>query len=81
MANGRDLINEMDFRERIKTMPDRELSEFTALQVYETCTIVQSHEKRIISLETRDRRWAGIGAGIGTVFATVVYAIMNFFKG
>jgi len=81
MPNGYDLINEMNFRESIKRMADRELSEFTALRVYETCIIVQNHEKKITTLQNRDRRWAGIGAGIGAVFAGVFYAILSLFKG
>jgi len=81
MPNGYDLINEINFRESIKRMEDRELSEFTALQVYETCILVQKNDKRITTLENRDKRWAGIGAGIGAVFAVLFYAILNFFRG
>ena len=81
MSGGLDLINEMDFRSKIKTMQDRELSEFTALTVYDTCNMVSKHSKRITALENRDRRWVGIGAGIGAVFAGVFYLILNFFRG
>jgi len=81
MANGKEMINELDYRQRIKDMKPRELSEFTALQVYETCIIVQKHEKRIITLENRDRKWVGIGGGIGAVVAAIGYAIINFLQG
>lgn len=35
MSNGKELINELNYRQLIEKMPPKELSLFTALQVYE----------------------------------------------
>uniref|UniRef100_A0A6M3L1H8 Uncharacterized protein n=1 Tax=viral metagenome TaxID=1070528 RepID=A0A6M3L1H8_9ZZZZ len=81
MPNGKNLINELDYREKIKAMKPRALQEFTALRVYETCIIVERNDRRITVLEKRDRKWTGIGGGIGAIIASAIWAILNFVKG
>jgi len=78
MPNGRELINEMDYRERIKAMGERELSEFTAMQIYEACLIQKQHDKRITSLERRDRRSFGYTGGIGGVIGAALAVLVEF---
>jgi len=53
MSNGKKLINELDYRERIQAMKPRELSVFTAMQVYESRMILTEHEVRLDNIETR----------------------------
>ena len=79
MPNGRELINEMDYKERIKAMKPRALSEFTAEQVYETCIIIQSHDKRIKKLEGRDRKAFGYTGGIGGIIGAAFTFLIEFF--
>lgn len=81
MTNGKNLIDELEFRELIRGMGDRELSEFTALQTYQACILARDHDRRIKALENRDRKWVGIGSGIGAGISTLGYAILGFFKG
>jgi len=79
MPNGREIINELDYRQRIKIMGDRELSEFTAFQVYETCIIVQNHGKRIEKMESRDRKTFGYVGGIGGLIGAIIAGTIDFF--
>jgi len=79
MPNGKELINELDYRQRIKIMPDRQLLEFTAMQVYETSLIVQAHDKRIYKLESRDRKTFGFTGGLGACLGAAVAVIIDFF--
>lgn len=79
MPNGKNLINEMDYQERIKIMPDRQLSEFTATKVYETLVIVQNNVKRISKLESKDRKTFGLTGGIGGVIGAAIAVFVEFF--
>lgn len=81
MANGQELNDELEFRQHISALKDRELIEFTALQSYKTCTVINNHEQRITSLEKRDRKAFGMGSGIGASISTVVYTILYFITG
>ena len=74
------MLNEMDFEQRIKKMPDRDLQEFTARQIFSVCKRCERHEKRIINLETLDRRMIVAGGGVGAVISGAVYAIIQLVK-
>lgn len=84
MPNGKELINEMDYQQRIKSMKSRELSEFTATQVYESHVTLKEHEKRLDSIEsklpqlpthpTKTRKLA-FGSTIGTAFVAGFYTL------
>jgi len=80
MASIGDVNDELEFRNNIRQMKSRELSEFTALQVYDLNIIARSNGKRITRLEVRDRRWVGIGGGIGAVVSASLYAVFNYFR-
>ena len=80
MSNGeRGLINELDYRQRIQDLPDRQLLEFTALQVYETTIIIHNHDKRIGKLESRNRKTFGYVGGIGGVIGAIFAGALDFF--
>ena len=79
MPNGKSLINEMDYQGRIKAMGDRELSEFTAMQIYETCITLQTHDKRIHSLEKRGRKTIGFTGGLGAFAGAIIAVLFDFF--
>ena len=81
MDKGQDLNDELEYRHHIATMNDRELNEFTALQTYKTCGLLENHEQRISSLEKRDRKAFGFGSGIGASISTAVYTILYFITG
>jgi len=79
MPNGKDMLNEMEFKEHIKEMKDRELSEFTALQVWEACATLQDHSIRILKLEKRNHRITGWIGTIGVLIGAVVVGIIDYF--
>lgn len=81
MSNsGKNMLNEMEFSKRLKEMGDRELSEFTARQAYETRIIVETNVYRIGKLENRDRRTSGLIGGAGVFFGGAVVAVVEFFR-
>ena len=53
MGNGKELINELNYRQLIEKMPPKELSQFTALQTYENNITLQKHETRLVIIESR----------------------------
>jgi len=83
MPNGNEMLDELQFDKLIKGKTDRELSEFTARQVFELCREVEAGSKRIDSLESHDRKTFGIAGGIGggaaTVLGVAIVAILKRF--
>ncbi len=76
MPNGKELINEIDYQRRIKSMKSRELSEFTAMQVYENNITMQDHEGRLIKLERPSKKKQVTFGGSLIAFATaIIYAL------
>ena len=77
MANGKGMINELNYRELIERMPPKKLAQFTALQTYENKITLGKHEIRLDSIEAKlpmpptMRRKAAFG---GTVFTAVTAA-------
>ena len=57
MPNGEHLVTELDYREHIERMKPRELAVFTAMQVYESHVIIQSHDHRLEMLEKRSSQY------------------------
>ncbi len=73
MSNGKELINEMDYQQRIRAMKARELSEFTAMQVYENNLTMQDHEGRIIKLESPSKKRQATFGGSVIAFVTAIF--------
>ncbi len=53
MSNGKELINELNYRQLIEKMPPDELAQFTAMRTYETSITLQKHDSRLTEIENR----------------------------
>lgn len=71
-----DMIDELTFKEKIKTLSDREISEFTALQLYDMCKLCSDHTIKIQRLEDRDHKQFGVAGGIGGAIVAIVGAVI-----
>ena len=81
MSNGKEIINELDFTQRIEAMPDRKLLEFVAGKVYETSLRCPIHNKRINALEKRDTKMFGVSGAIGGIISGFVVGLVSYFRG
>ena len=81
MNNNRSIVNAAEFENEIQDMSDRQLSEFTAREVYKISATSTKHGQRITALEGRDRKHFGLAGGIGTAIGAGVIAVVNYFKG
>ena len=71
MTNGNELLKEMEFKQRIERMKDRELSEFTALQVWDI-------QGRVSRLEKRKRFTVGASGGIGAAAGAALAFLIDW---
>ncbi len=78
MPNGSELINQLTYKAQIKSRSDRSWQEFTAEKVFELATMSADHEKRIVTLEERDRKAFGISGGIGGIIGAALIALTNY---
>jgi len=81
MPNGKEIINELNYRQLIENMPAKELRQFTALQTYENKITLGKHEIRLDSIEsklpiqpTRKKQLAFVGT-VFTAISAVFYTI------
>lgn len=79
ISNGK-MLNEMDFEKRLKEMPDRDLQEFTARQIFSICKRCEVHGKRITALESLDRRMLIAGGAVGSGTFGVLYGVVQVIK-
>jgi len=83
MPNGKDMIAELEFMERIKKMPERELQEFTARETYFTRLKVDKNSNRLDVLESSAKialgKASGIGGAVGAGIGTAIYFLINHF--
>ena len=79
--NGKEFISDLEFESLIKEMDDRELQEFTARQVYEVCSTVASHGKRLFAVERKGNRVIGAAGATGAFIGGGLIAIINYFTG
>ena len=81
MANGNEIINELNYRELIEKMPPKKLSQFTALQTYENNITLQKHETRLTAIESHlpsfpsKKRQAAFGGTIVTAIVAAFYTL------
>ncbi len=81
MGNRTEFLNDLELEERISSMSDRELSEFTARQTYDVCNLAGSNERRIILLEKRGNKFIGMVAAVGTFVGAIIIGVINYFAG
>ena len=79
MPNGRYILNDLEFEQKIQQMNDRELLEFTARQTYGACLLAADNKKHINNLEKRDRKAFSLVSGLGAFFGAAVAVIVDFF--
>lgn len=79
MPDGRYMLNDLEFEEKIQRMNDRELLEFTARQTYDVCLLAADNKKRINSLEKRDRKTFNLTGGLGAFFGAAIAVVADFF--
>jgi hypothetical protein len=96
MSNNKNMIDDLDFTHKIRSMPDRELLEFTALQVYdvnqrcpkhdariaalEDSGAGKDHEKRISKLESQPKTVGALSGGITGGLVGIIFALIEYFK-
>ncbi len=70
------LENDAEFNNEIEKMDDRQLSEFTATQLYVLCKKCVIEEKKIKALENRDYKFSiAIGSISGTLGAILTILV------
>ena len=85
-----EMLEELDFTRKMKTMKDRDLLEFMAGQVYEICQVcpkhtisIEKHEGRLTVLEERDRKTFGaagaVGGGAVAILGGVIIFVLKHF--
>lgn len=86
MPNGQEFLDDMEFERSIGKMSDRELSEFTARQVYDVKIVVgnntnniEKNTNRIYKLEKKDRKWFGIIGLAGSFVGALIVVLIEHF--
>ncbi len=69
----------LELEEHLDKMSDRDLMEFTARQVFAICRRCETEDKRITTLENRDKRVFGITGGIGGIIGAIFIAMVDYF--
>lgn len=73
MPNGKYILNDLEFNTRIKSMGDRELSEFTAKLSY-------SNAIRIMSLEGKNKKVMAASGGAGALITGIAVGVIEYFR-
>lgn len=77
--NGRYVLNDLEFEQKINQMSDRELLEFTARQTYDVCILAADNKRRITTLETQNHRRAGFVGGFGALIGVAIASVADYF--
>ena len=72
------IINEAEFENAIRTMSDRQLTEFTARQIFDVCKNCAVQSARLDVLEGRDKKFVGVVGGVGGVLGGAIIAVLNW---
>lgn len=81
MANG--VLDDIEFENQINELGDNQtaLIKFVARQQFAASKVLVAHDKKIVALESGDRRTSSIAGGItGTITAAII-AVINYFVG
>lgn len=73
MPNGKYVLQDLELNKEIKTMSDRELSEFSVRLAY-------SNAIRITSLEGRNKKAMGASGGAGVFIGGIIVGVMDYFR-
>ncbi len=76
-----NLLNDLEFEQRIGELNDRELSEFTARQVFESRKDIQSNTRRIKTLEKKSNKIIAITGSASSMIGGAIVALINHFSG
>ena len=77
MANN--ILNDLNFEEKIKKLDDRPLLEFIARQTYEITGKCRSYDKDITLLKNGDRKVSSILGGISGTITAIIIGIIGWF--
>jgi hypothetical protein len=72
MANGRYILNDLEFKNKIAEMNDRALMEFTAELAYSSAI-------RVTSLENQSKKSFGVTGGVSAFFGAAIAATVDYF--
>lgn len=78
MPNGENLLNDMEFEQRLTELEGDELTKFLARQLYAHCKSEAGHGSRIGALESRDRKVFGYIGALGTFVGGLAVGLINF---
>ncbi len=81
MPNGSVINEELEFKQRIKMMADRDLLEFAVDKLYDLSLRCPKEDERITALEGQNKKMFGITGGISGVIGAGIVAAINFFTG
>jgi len=73
MANGKYVLNDLEFEKQIENMDDRKLLEFTAKLSY-------SNAIRIYKLEGYNKRRLGFTGGLGVFVGGIIIGLIEYFR-
>jgi len=76
-----EMIDSMEFENQLAKLGDNqtELIKFVARQQYESCQILTSHDTRIVTLETGNKKMSGITGGITGTITGVIVGLISYF--
>ena len=72
------ILTAAEYKNEIRSMSDRGLSEFIAQQLYEHCQNEESLAERVGALEGHDKKFAGAVGTAGGVFGGAIIAVLNW---
>ena len=72
------ILDEASFENQMRGMTDRQLSEFTARQIFDLCKICATHTVQITQLQGRDKKAFGAVGGIAAFVGTAIGAFFLY---
>jgi len=75
-----EILDDLEFEEKIRALPDRELIEFNARQLFLLRKDYQSVQNRLKRLENRDRKFYGIIGATGTFVGAIIVSGIEYIR-
>ena len=76
-----EYLDDMELENRITSMPDRELSEFTAREVCKANRRIDTNCKRLDSLESRSNKFTAGIASLGVFIGGIIVGVVEYLRG